>query len=69
MVATNYLSIAAAITSFVAAQDAFYMCTENKCEKCPASVISTGGPTEDQCVTYSSADTFANQGFSGTEGG
>lgn len=68
MIPTTYLSVMAAISSLTAAQDAFYMCTENKCEKCPASVSNTGGPG-DACVVYNSEDTFANQGFSGTEGG
>ncbi|KAF2759132.1 hypothetical protein EJ05DRAFT_485200 [Pseudovirgaria hyperparasitica] len=58
----------AALASSVAAQDPFYMCTENTCEQCPSAVASagTGYP---ECVVYNSEDVFANQGYQGTEGG
>lgn len=61
-------SLLAGIVSAVAAQDPFYMCTENTCENCPSSVASTGTGYPD-CAIYNSEDVFANQGYNGSEGG
>ncbi|CAA9960579.1 hypothetical protein PTMSG1_03980 [Pyrenophora teres f. maculata] len=68
MVGAHYLSVLSCIASIAVAQDPFYMCTDKVCQNCPSAVSTTGTGFPD-CVIYSSQDVFANQGYSGNEGG